>query len=148
MNSAQSLMAQVDTAGPCWVWKGCLSVYGYGYVGFRGRYYRAHRLFWELMKGKISLGLCVLHKCDNRSCVNPDHLFLGGRVDNNHDMWAKGRYVGSKGEKNGNAKLTRKDVLKIRQLSFKISSKKISEMFKISPTTVWKIRTSQRWQHI
>lgn len=75
----------------CWEWTGA-TTWGYGEVnrqGISGR--RVHRLAWEFAYGPIPDGLMVLHRCDNRSCVRPDHLFLGTAADNMHDMIAKGR---------------------------------------------------------
>ncbi len=65
---------------------------------------RAHRLMYEKRYGPIPHGMSVLHKCDQRDCVNPAHLFIGTYADNSRDMCAKGRQA--KGEKNGCAKLT------------------------------------------
>ena len=77
----------------CWLWLGALHVFGYGKFGLHEKIYHAHRIAWQLLRGRISSGLQVLHKCDNPSCVNPDHLFLGTQKDNIHDMWQKGRAV-------------------------------------------------------
>jgi hypothetical protein len=75
----------VDFAGFC-------GPQGYGIQQFQGKVWRAHRLAWTLAYGPIPDDLCVLHHCDNRSCVNVDHLFLGTRGDNARDMVAKGRH--------------------------------------------------------
>ena len=78
----------------CWVWGGYRNRGGYGFtrVGGRGAPGKlAHRLSWELHRGPIPNGLHVLHRCDNPSCVRPDHLFLGTNQENIADRIAKGR---------------------------------------------------------
>lgn len=79
-------------AGECWLWHSARHRSGHGQfgVGPVDRIY-AHRFSWELHNGPVPEGLCVLHRCDVPACVNPDHLWLGTREDNMHDMWAKGR---------------------------------------------------------
>lgn len=72
----------------CWYWRGSLEEFGYGRLQSK----RAHRLSWTLFNGEIPKGLYVLHKCDIRNCVNPDHLFLGTQIDNMRDMVKKGRH--------------------------------------------------------
>jgi hypothetical protein len=75
----------------CHIWVGSKSQYGYGKFYFEGKDVRAHRVSWILTKGKIAENCLVLHKCDNPSCVNPNHLFLGTQKDNMQDMINKGR---------------------------------------------------------
>lgn len=76
----------------CWQWTGRIRDGGYGRMKLNGKETRAHRVSWLIHKGDIPNGLCVLHRCDNRLCVNPKHLFLGTRRDNYEDMKKKGRH--------------------------------------------------------
>lgn len=79
-----------ENENSCWLWVGC-TVGGYGKMIVDGKFVGAHRFSYVLRFGDISRDLCVLHVCDNRLCVNPSHLFLGDRKDNNKDMAKKGR---------------------------------------------------------
>jgi hypothetical protein len=82
----------------CWLWHGAIGAGGYGNfslgrLGGSQKFARAHRHAWELVNGPVPGGLLVCHRCDNRGCVNPDHMFLGTHGDNNRDMRTKGRAV-------------------------------------------------------
>ena len=85
------LWAKVKKTDGCWMWTGALRN-GYGIINRCDKVPEyAHRLAYEFENGPIADGLCVLHTCDNRACVNPSHLWLGTKRDNTHDMMRKGR---------------------------------------------------------
>ncbi len=99
----------------CWEWTG-YKIRGYGQIKHTSKKtVSAHRTSYELHKGPIPTGMWVCHRCDNPSCVNPDHLFLGTSMDNYVDMVAKGRRADSSGEKNSQSKVTADQVVEIRR---------------------------------
>jgi hypothetical protein len=135
--------------GGCWEWSGCKSVYGYGVFGVNvnNRNCRAHRVAYELWKGPIPSGLLVRHKCDNRGCVNPDHLETGTFQDNSNDMVERGRSL--KGENHGAAKLTEDDVVEIKVLlGFGVPQRQIAEQFGVSQHLISRINTGIQWAHV
>jgi hypothetical protein len=90
--------------GGCWLWTGTKWNTGYGYFRKNRKIQVAHRYMYALYKGTFDPKLHVLHTCDNPSCVNPEHLFLGTHTDNMKDMTSKGRHRDCKGIKNPNYK--------------------------------------------
>ena len=76
----------------CWLWTASKRGKGYGYFWFNNKHNRAHRVAWELTSGEVPEGMLVCHKCDNRLCVNPDHLWLGTDKENIRDCVDKGRF--------------------------------------------------------
>ena len=135
----------VDDRG-CWVWEMLKSPSGYGVLTQNRRKLYAHRVFYEYYIEVIPEGLCVLHRCDNPSCVNPDHLFVGTYQDNMDDMVAKGRQNKPKGEASGMSKLTNYQVLAIRKDTR--STSKIAKDYGVTANTIRDIKTRITWKHI
>lgn len=125
---------------------------GYGRIGFRNKIWMAHRVMWTLVRGEIPGDLKVLHKCDNRPCCNPDHLWLGTQRDNMRDCVKKGRQPNllKPGEKNRMAKLSEKQVLRMKKLRNNEgwSYKKIANEFNVSKSGAFRAIKGQRWRYL
>lgn len=120
----------------CHVYIGARKRDGYGSVTHKSGETLAHRVAWVVTHGPIPDGLCVMHLCDNRSCVNPVHLRLGTILDNQRDMARKGR--------GGHSRLTPEQVAYIRK-SMAPSSKLASELG-VGERAISRIRKGQRWK--
>lgn len=141
----------------CWIWTAAKLPDGYGQFSiYTGHSFRAHRISFELEYGPYDRNFCVLHRCDNPSCVNPRHLFLGTYADNHRDMDQKGRRANNtgnlvfgekcRGEVHHNARLKISDVLAIR--ADRGDNYKAAERFGISYRHLMQIKTRVRWRHI
>lgn len=133
---------EADPNSGCWLWTGSLLSNGYGSFGRRGR---AHRASYEAHVGPIPDGLFVLHKCDVRCCVNPNHLWVGTNTDNARDRSRKGRgskghtrAIRSFGEVNAFAKLANEQANDIR--NSKEPSGALAAKYNVSREHVWRIR--------
>ena len=165
----QYFMQHVDVFQPvdqCWEWQGDRAACGYGIIrlvrsdsnGFRAY---AHRFSYEVHGGKIPSGLLVCHRCDNRLCVNPTHLFLGTDKDNSDDKVRKGRQsrgakhsaimkiTSPKGEKVWCSKITADQICEIFNLrSQSLTYREIGAIFNVDRTCIYKIIKGKRWQHL
>lgn len=150
---ASRFWSKVDKRGPddCWLWTRSKDRFGYGQF-FAGQHAvqrnpRAHRVAYELSKGAIPSGLCVLHSCDNRPCCNPAHLWVGSNAENVADKTAKGRQT--KGAQINTAKLNADAVRAIRRLKASgLSCAAVARVHGVSRETVSLISRYKIWKHI
>lgn len=149
---AKRLANGIDAApeGECWEWQRSRNQHGYGTLTVKGRRAYAHRLAYELAKGPIPLGMHILHECDNPRCINPDHLIAGTQSKNMADCHARGRSripsPRMRGESNGSAKLSQKQVDAIRDgLAAGVTQKQLATRFGVSQTLISRINTGRIW---
>ena len=148
VNPYTRFLAKVETHGmdhrPCWEWIGAGKGNGYGNLSVEGRTVSAHRRAYELFCGEIPDGMDVCHTCDNRHCVNPDHLFLGTREQNMADMAAKGRGPGG-----ARRHLKEATVQEIRRMiSQGIAMRRIASMLNVNYGTVTAIKRGKSYGSI
>ena len=136
----------VETDSGCWEFIGGRGGSGYGYISIGYKEYEStHRLAYKLWCGPIPEGMIVCHKCDNKPCCNPDHLFLGTTKDNKLDEMIKGTHV--KGSRQGASKLTEDDVLVIKRLIAEgnIPLTQIGRMYGVTSTSIYHIKNGTNW---
>ena len=136
----------VDVQTQCWEWQGCKDELGYGQWRWRSKNWPAHRISM-LIDGNDPQGYQVNHHCDNPSCVNPQHLYLGTQEENMRDMVQRGRQKCIRGTKHHNSKLSEQDVLDIRADTIS-SLRVLSAQYKVSMTIISLIRRRKSWTHI
>ena len=138
-NTVEKFWKKVNKTEGCWEWTGKLDE-GYGKFSLQRRVMRTHRFSWELHNGPIPVGIKVCHQCDNRSCVRPDHLFLGTDQDNLGDATSKGRMK---------KKLFPHEVVEIMKLvSSGVPAQEIADRFKISRHGIQSIKYGLAWSHL
>ena len=138
---------KITKKGSCWVWNGEKFRSGYGRIRIHWKKYTLHRVVFELYIGPIPKGLCVLHKCDNKPCINPEHLFLGTKADNAHDRDRKGRTIlHLENLIPKTSKITRAQVIKIKNDNRK--QKEIGADYGLSQQQISRIKNDQTRRHI
>jgi len=161
INAVERFMSRVhpEPMSGCWLWTGGMHRSGYGML----RSGKTHRVSWRLFRGEIPQGLYVLHKCDVRCCVNPDHLFLGSHRDNMKDMSRKGRGRSasgdshparrtpgwSQGERNGRARLDDARVIAMRRSHAQgetIAS--LARRYRVSERTAGQAIHRETWRNV
>ncbi len=138
----------------CFLWFGSSNRLGYGVVferrfeygkGQPKKQFLAHRRSFESANGPVAPGLCVCHKCDTPSCVNPDHLYAGTHTQNMADKKLRGRVHRPAGEKNPKAKLTPAIVQYIRLVYKTGQGPILAKMFGVTPPSINNIAAGRTW---
>ena len=135
----------------CWEWAARKDRAGYGEFHLNGATVKAHRVSYSLKNPSADInGMCVLHSCDNPSCVNPHHLFLGSHADNVSDKCKKGRgrFRPHLGSKNGCSKLTEEQVKEIRELKGRVIQTVMAERYGVSQALISLILLKKGWKHV
>jgi hypothetical protein len=133
----------------CWLWMGVENSNGYGRFTHKDDHHLAHRFGYELFFGSIPDGMNVCHRCDNRKCVNPEHLWLGSQSDNLNDAVAKGRMhrPDTRADRNGNTSLTWEKVRTIRSMHDSgVRKFHLASLFGVSPSTIGNIINQETWK--
>lgn len=144
---------KVDKSGDCWMWTAAKIPTGYGRLRRSKKddgWAYAHRVSWEIHNGPIPSGLCVLHKCDNPPCVNPEHLWLGTMADNMRDRDRKGRQARGRrmAESTGKRKLTEQQAIEILSLRPFATAREVSAMYPVSIPSIFSIWGGHSWGHL
>ncbi len=135
----------VDPITHCWNWIGTLNGNGYGVTTYQKKIRLVHRLMHEYYMNNLTEEKpLVLHRCDNPKCCNPMHLYAGNHQDNMSDKSKRNRMA--KGEKQGFAKLTEKQVIDIRKSIESLSV--IAKKYNVGNSTIWNIKHRKTWKHI
>jgi len=145
--------SKVEKGNPdeCWEWIAAKHRFGYGMLGVDNKVIYAHRFSWQIHFGDIPPGMEVCHSCDNPSCVNPNHFFLGTQTDNVRDMQQKGRHRGGSlpGESHPQSKLTREQVQAIRKRYAQggISQRTLAEQYDMCQSAIGNIVRRKSWKY-
>ena len=147
------ILARVKRVNGCWIWAGPKHRSGYGIVKIKGVGVRAHRASHAAFTGLISDQSFICHHCDNKSCVNPDHLYEGTHASNMRDMVSRSRHNAMQpgarcGEKNPKARLTIEKVMEVRRrLANGEAKKRVAREMCVAPQTIRDIASGATWRN-
>jgi hypothetical protein len=131
----------------CWEWQAAISAHGYGRFLFEGGNRLAHRVAWELTyRQPPPAHLMLCHTCDNRRCVNPDHLYVGTAADNSRDKMERGRSQPVRGSRVNTAVFTEEDVARLRL--GKLTPTEVSNLFPVTQSSAAKMLRGETWAHL
>jgi hypothetical protein len=138
----------IEELDDCWEWRKGFDYLGYGLFYSGPERHRSHRISWTVCFGLIPENLNVLHRCDNRKCVNPGRLFLGTHSENMADMAKKDR--GTSGERSWTVRLTTQQVLEIRarHASGELGYRKLAQLYGVGRSTIRYIIIRKSWNHL
>jgi hypothetical protein len=149
--SEERFWAKVQKTNGCWLWTGGKAGLRrqYGTFSVAGVMKRAHRVAWEFVNGAIPSGMVVCHRCDNPSCVRPDHLFVGTQAENVRDMHSKGRAAVRRGEESTAAKLSESQVFEVLRLCRSgMTQAEVSRATGVNASAVSRISRGESWAHL
>lgn len=134
-------MSKVDKTETCWNFTGGISTTGYGNFWFNNKSNGAHKIAYLMFNGEVEEGMVVRHTCDNKKCVNPDHLILGTVSDNAKDAVERGRWARQHGQYNGIAKFTYAQVEAIREEYNKggWTYQALADKYKVALSVMWEL---------
>jgi len=132
----------------CWEWQSAKDDKGYALIWYKGQSRRAHRLSYELFVGPLPDGYLACHACDNKGCVNPDHIWPGTNQDNIDDACLKG--INARGSRSGRSKLTEAQVIEIRNLyaGGGHNQLELAAIYGVDGSVISEIVNRKIWRHI
>lgn len=142
--NAARFASKIRPTPTCWEWMGARFSTGYGAFKVGRQMRKAHRVMWTLEHGEIPPGSLVLHTCDNRGCVRPEHLYLGSHGENMRDRNERGR--SARGERDGLAKLTTSAVVALRAPGAPVLD--LAARFGVAEATAYQARRGRTWRHV
>lgn len=150
IHTLDDLLCRVTKIDSCWLWNGVKNDRGYASAMWRGKNVHVHKLAYELLVGLVPSGMDVCHKCDVRTCVNPDHLFIATHLENIRDRDKKNRQA--KGEQNARSKLTEEQVREIRRKYKKgvygYGCRKLAKEYGITHPNIYEIIKGRHWSWV
>lgn len=144
------LLNKIKIVKDCWIWTGAKLRSGYGTISLRNKTYTTHRISYLIFRGALERSLEVCHKCNNKSCIRPDHLYLATRKKNAEDASRDNLLL--KGEKCSISKLSLKKIDSIRKLYRKnkrgFGCYKLAQDFAVHPSTIYRVVKNRTWKNV